>query len=136
MESRRAEGIALLALQVFATLSAIAGGAALVTGTIDLPSEWLTNTLFSDYTVPGIILAAVVGGSQFAALLLAFGRREAYLVGSAAAGGILMGWIVGELIIVGSNDVTMLAYQLSYFVVGFLQFALASVELRGRANQG
>jgi hypothetical protein len=130
MAARRTEGIALLALQAFAALSAIAGGIALITGTIELPSDWLNGTLFSSYTVPGVILAMIVGGSQLTALLSSYGRRDRYLLLTAMAGGILMGWIVGELIIVGAKNATMFGYQLIYFVIGFMEFALASQELR------
>ncbi len=130
MTARRAEGIALLALQVFATLSAIAGGIALLAGTIDLPAEWLDGSLFSDYSIPGIILAALVGGTQLVALLYTLRRAESYLLATGLAGGVMMGWIIGELIIVGSNDATMIGYQLVYFVVGLLEFAIASLEFQ------
>jgi hypothetical protein len=126
----RAEGVVFILLQIFGTVSAIAGGIALMTGTIDLPANWLDGTIFSSYVIPGIILAAVVGGSQLAALGLAFRRGEPYLFASAMAGGIMMGWIVGELIIVGTDDATMFAYQLIYFLVGFAEFAFASMALR------
>jgi hypothetical protein len=128
--ARRAEGVAFILLQVFGTLSAIAGGIALMTGAIDLPTAWLEGTIFSNYVIPGIILATVVGGSQLAAIGFAFRRGEPYLLASAMAGGIMMGWIVGELLIVGTDDSVMFAYQLVYFLVGFLEFAFASMALR------
>lgn len=134
MSSRRAEAIALLALQIFAALSAIAGGIGLVSGMIALPMDWLNNSVFSDYAIPGIILGAIVGGTQVAALIYAYGRQEAYLFATSIAGGVLMGWIIGELLVVGSADATMLAYQLVYFLVGFVEFSLGAVELRQRVG--
>jgi len=32
-------------------------------GGLDLPSEWLEGTPFSDYFIPGLILFIVVGGA-------------------------------------------------------------------------
>lgn len=135
MTTRSVEGLLLVALQVFATLSAVAGGLALVTGIIELPSSWLAGGIFSSYTIPGIILAAVVGGSQLAALSQLYRRGTSYLYGTALAGGVLMGWIIGEMIIVGTADAVMFGYQLVYFVIGFMEFALANMALRqGKSN--
>ncbi|MGA7671447.1 MAG: hypothetical protein WBW04_13560 [Nitrolancea sp.] len=134
MDARRAEGFALLALQVFATLSAIGGGFALANGTIDLPLDWLNGTIFSDYTIPGVILGAAVGGTQLIALFAIIGKRSTYLLLTGFAGGMLMGWIITELLIVGSNDLVMFGYQLFYFLVGFVEFAAASFELRQLAR--
>ncbi len=136
MGSRGANAIALPALQIFASLSAIAGGLALIAGTITFPSEWLTNSFFSDYVVPGVILATVVGGSQFIALLSSFGRRDLYLLATAVAGGVLMGWIIGEMVIVGSSDAVMFGYQLVYFIVGLMELGLASREIRQQLSSG
>jgi hypothetical protein len=134
MGPRGANSFALPALQVFASLSAIAGGLALIAGTLTFPSEWLTNSLFSDYVVPGVILATVVGGSQLVALLSSFGRRDSYLLTTAVAGGILIGWIIGEIVIVGTSDAVMFGYQFVYFIVGFIELGLASRELRQRLS--
>ena len=56
MKSHHTQEIAMVALQVFAMLSAIAGA-------IEFPSEWLDGSPFSSYTIPGVILALIVGGS-------------------------------------------------------------------------
>ncbi|MGA7671971.1 MAG: hypothetical protein WBW04_16200 [Nitrolancea sp.] len=49
-------------------------------------------------------------------------------------GGMLMGWIIAELLIVGSSDLVMFGYQLVYFLVGFVELAAASFELRQHAR--
>ncbi len=130
MVARRFEETALIALLVFGTLSAIAGGIALIAGSIDLPSEWLVGTIFSSYAVPGAILALVVGGSQLFAVIATYRRDTRFLYAAALAGSFLMGWIIGELIIVGSDDAVMFGLQLLYFLIGFLEFAIANVVLR------
>ena len=135
MDARRAEGIALLALQAFTTLSCVAGGVGLVYGTIDLPLDWLNGTFFSDYVIPGVILAGIVGGFQLAALISALGRHSSYLMATALAGAVLMGWMIGEWFIVGAKDSVMFGFQIVYFLVGFVEFSTASVELRRLASR-
>jgi len=58
------------------------------------------HTPFDSFVVPGIFLAAVIGGSATigATALLANWRRA--LVTSAAAGTIMVGWILGETLLV------------------------------------
>ena len=134
MDARRAEGFALLALQVFAALSALGGGFALANGTIDLPLDWLNGTVFSNYAIPGIILAGIVGGFQLAALVTVFGRFAIYLLATALSGAVLMGWIVGEWLIVGAKTPGMFGLQLVYLLIGFVEFAAARFELRQHAR--
>ena len=125
MKSHHTQEIAMVALQVFAMLSAIASA-------IEFPSEWLDGSPFSSYTIPGIILALIVGGSQFVALWATFRQTEWQSSAAAIAGIILMGWIVGELITVGSSDSVMLSYQLVYFAIGFAELVLAALQLGER----
>lgn len=132
MKSHHIQEIAMVALQIFATLSAIAGGVALMVGAIELPAEWLDGSPFSSYTIPGAILALIVGGSQFVALWATSRQTEWQSSAAAIAGITLMGWIAGELITVGSNDFVMLSYQLFYFAIGFAELVLAALQLGER----
>jgi hypothetical protein len=54
-------------LEAFIALSAIGGGIAMLLGADKFPVEWLRNTPFSDYTIPALVLAIVVGGSSLVA---------------------------------------------------------------------
>ncbi len=130
MTARRVEETALIALVVFGAVSAIAGGIALITGSIDLPTSWLEGTFFDNYAAPGAILATIVGGSQLVAAVAAYRRASTFLYAAALAGGVLMAWIIGELMLVGSRDAVMFGFQLVYFIIGFLEFAIASGVLR------
>lgn len=121
----RAAPIALLA---FGTLSAAAGGIALLTGTITLPAEWLDDTVFASYTVPGLILALVVGGSQVVALYATLRHQDWAVVAAGVAGSVLMGWIIGEGILVGTRSSFMLTLQVLYFFNGLLEAACAVAE--------
>jgi len=60
--------------------------------------EWLRNTPFSDYTIPALVLAMVVGGSSLIATTTVFTGREAGVLPSVAAGLIMVGYIVVEVL--------------------------------------
>lgn len=94
----------------FNALSAIGGGIALLTGTYkdgvlieaggraQFPLEWLQHTPFSDYTIPALILTIGVGGSSLIAAVLVFTGRDEGVLASVAAGLIMAGFIVVEVV--------------------------------------
>jgi len=90
----------LVGLHLFNALSAVGGGIALVAGGLGVPATLLRHTPFDSFVVPGIFLAAVIGGSATigATALLAHWLRAP--VTSAAAGAIMVGWILGETLLV------------------------------------
>ena len=90
----------LVGLHLFNALSAVGGGIALSAGGLGVPTELLRHTPFDSFVVPGIFLAVVIGGSATigATALLAHWTRA--LVISAAAGAIMVGWILGETLLV------------------------------------
>jgi hypothetical protein len=127
--------IAIGLLEAFIALSAIGGGIVLLGGTYQhgvlieaggrgrFPLEWLLNTPFSDYTIPALILAIVVGGSSLIAAGLIFTGRAAGVLASIAAGLIMAGFIVGEVVMLrqGISWIEGL-----YFGLGLLVSALAT----------
>ena len=90
----------LLGLHLFHAISAVGGGIALVAGALAVPLSVLRNTPFDSFVVPGIFLGTVIGGSAVigASALLARSRRAPAT--SAAAGAIMVGWILGETVLV------------------------------------
>ncbi len=62
--------LALVGLDGFVALTAVAGGIALAVGmeASRFPLSWLEGTPFETYVLPGIVLAAVVGGTAFVAM--------------------------------------------------------------------
>jgi hypothetical protein len=59
--------IAIGVLAAFIALTAIGGGIAMLAGADQFPRDWLRDTPFSDYTLPALVLAIVVGGSSLVA---------------------------------------------------------------------
>ena len=90
----------VVGLHLFHALSAIGGGIALAAGGLGVPTVLLRHTPFDSFVVPGIFLAVVIGGSATigAIALLVHWRRA--LVTSAAAGAVMVGWILGEALLV------------------------------------
>src|SRR5919199_6683907 len=118
--SMRIERLAIGAVASFIAASAAAGAIGLIGGGLPFPTEWLDGTPFSNYVGPGVILGVVVGGSALLASILVL--RAHRLAGPAAfvAGMIQIGWIVGEVLLVGTYGMVMLWLQVIYGVAGAL----------------
>ncbi|HEX9056700.1 MAG TPA: hypothetical protein VF818_04135 [Ktedonobacterales bacterium] len=100
--STRLARIGVFVIDLLAAVSAVGGGIAILVGTIQFPSEWLSRTPFASFTGPALILALVVGGSALVAAGLALlAGRELGVLASLAAGAIMMGWVVGETVMLG-----------------------------------
>ena len=124
--------IALVVIETFVGLGAIAGGIALLTGVFaqGIPVAWLQGTPFSDYTVPGLALAILVGGGMLLAAATVFILREWAVLVSAVAGIFMVGFEVVEAVSVDSkagNGLPLVAgLQVFYFVLGLAIFGLAA----------
>jgi hypothetical protein len=111
----------LIALSTFQALSAVGGGIGMVAADgLSMPKALLLDTPFSTYTLPGVILALVVGGTQALAVWLLLNRRASAMLWSAVAGFGMLIWVVSEI---GFMHVLMWA-QLIYLVTGLLQLVL------------
>jgi hypothetical protein len=122
-------------LEALIALSAIGGGIALLAGTsqdgvlieagggTQFPLEWLRNTPFGDYTLPALILLIGVGGSSLSACVLVWTSHRVGVLASAAAGLIMAGYIVGEVVMLRQGISWM---EGLYFGLGLLTASLAS----------
>lgn len=115
---------------MFVTATAIAGGVLLATGREDerFPREILARTPFDNFTVPGWLLGAGVGGSAAisttAASVSPHGTRA-----SVPAGAIMMAWIIAEAALAVQPRAT--AIEGLYFGLGAAMVGLAcSLGLR------
>src|SRR5437016_5454698 len=136
MTQHRTARRALVILDVFAGVAALTGGTMAFTGLLyRAPLEWLDGTPFSDYTVPGLILGVLVGGSALVAAGATIRSAAAGAFASVAAGVLMMGWIVGEYILVpairfnfadiGASIQQVTWQQPLYFLVGLAMAVLA-----------
>lgn len=97
----RGRRCALGLLLAFGALNAFAGGFYGMSGAEGVPTEWLANSPFTTYFVPGLILFVVVGGSLLAAAIAVFWRSRRARMMALGAGGIVLGWLAVQLSIIG-----------------------------------
>ena len=128
--------IAIGVPEAFIALSAIGGGIALLLGTYQngvlieaggrgqFPLEWLQNTPFSDYTLPALVLAIGVGGSSLIAALMIFTDRAVGVLASVAAGLIMAGYIVVEVVMLrqGVSWIEGLYFGLGLLISGLAAY--------------
>jgi hypothetical protein len=119
----------LVAVDGFVASTAIAGGVALVVGAerLRFPPGLLADTPFRNYVIPGLILASVVGGSAAAATAAMLCRPRIGWWASVLAGGVLMGWILGEIVILPPSERSWI--EVYYFILG-LTMACLGLTLR------
>jgi len=119
----------LIILNIFLALTAIPGGFCLLTGIAAPPVEELKGSVFNDYTIPGIVLTIIVGGSAlFTAIMLKKKNKYAILC-SAFVGLIIMTFEFVEVLAIGSPTGAGLVMQVIYFVVGIALIKCALLVL-------
>jgi hypothetical protein len=111
---------ALMALDAFLGLTAVAGGVALLTGWISPSVDLLRGSPFSSYLIPGLVLLVVVGGSGLVATLAVLRQSAWGPLASTVAGLMILGFEAVELTIIGPHWL-----QAVYVAVGLLIIALA-----------
>jgi hypothetical protein len=95
-------GVTLFVANLFLSLTAVFGGITLAIGVDKFPADWRITMPFSSDLLPGLIQAVVVGGSAAVAVVATLRRSDAGALTSMLAGGILLGWLVGERLILPS----------------------------------
>ena len=126
MRVKRIEQTLLIILDAFLALTAAAGGVGLLTGIISPGLDLLQGSPFSSYTIPGLALLVLVGGSAILATGLMFRFPQLGVLASAAAGVMIMGFEIVEVLIIGSDPGVARNLQLFYFTLGLLIALLAS----------
>src|SRR3954452_21849489 len=132
MDIRPPARIGLLSLQGLVTLTAAAGGAALIVGTLAPDSavgmvpaaRFLDGSPFDSYLIPGLILAIVLGGTQLVAFLALLRRHRWAMFLGAGAGFATLIWIFVQMIVIPFS-----ALQTVYFLVGLAELGLVLLLL-------
>jgi hypothetical protein len=116
----------LIVLLIFGALSSFAGAVmAIAFNGAGVPLEYLADSPFDSYLVPGLILGVLVGGTQLSAAVSLMSRHPWSLLISAIAGFGMIIWVFVELAVI-------LAYsflQTLYFGVGAVELILVLVLL-------
>jgi hypothetical protein len=115
----------LIVLTSFLTLTAIGGGIQLLTGFYVPPVEMLAGSPFADYTIPGLALGLVVGGSALIAAVLLIRKNKFASLASASAGVIVMTFEFVEVLVIGFPEGAAGFMQLLYFGLGIIIVAVS-----------
>jgi hypothetical protein len=110
--------IILIILNIFLALSAIAGCIQLLEGTYAPPVDVLKGSIFKDFTIPGLALGLIVGGSALFATILLFRKSKFSILFSTTAGIIIMFFEFVEVLAIGSPPGGALELQILYFGTG------------------
>jgi hypothetical protein len=107
----------LIILTIFLSLTAVLGGIALVANFYPPPVEYLQGSMFKDFTIPGLSLSLIVGGSSLFAAILLF-RKSKFDIMFAVTAGIIMFFEFVEVLIIGSPAGPARFMQILYFGLG------------------
>lgn len=124
--------VTLLLIEAFIGISAVGGGIAVLTGVFDqwLPISLLQGTPFSNYFIPGLILTVVVGGGMLFAAAAQFVQRAWATLLSAGMGIVMIGWIIGEVVILDRYAQAVapstLVQQILFSALGLVIFVQAT----------
>jgi hypothetical protein len=125
MVTHKSVRITIGILTAFIALTAIGGGSAMLAGVDRFPLEWLAGTPFNNYTIPALLLAVVVGGSALSAAVTIVTKRKIAVFASMAAGLIMVGYIVVEVMLLSQVPPGPTWVEGVYFGLGLLIFGLA-----------
>jgi len=117
----------LMATLLFNSLTAIGGGLSLATGMLPVPPYLLPDSAVESYFLPGLFFGIVVGGSAAIGAVTSLAQTRRSLHFSGAAGVILIGWIVGQTMMIGAFG----WLQGVYLLAGLLVVALAWYSAAG-----
>lgn len=128
--------IALFAVDAFTAVTAVGGGLALMAGLEGdrFPLKLLEGTPFSSYVIPGLILMVAVGGTATVAAAALLRNLAIGAPASMLAGMVLMGWIIGEVLIL-NQPAARSWVEAVYFAVGLAMAGLGFVVGRIQQNQ-
>src|SRR5512142_371334 len=110
--------VVLIVLVIFQSISTILGGIALLANIISMPVELLQGSPFKDYTVPGLALSLLAGGSSLFASILLFRKSKFSILFSTTAGVVMMFFEFVEVLVIGSPAGVARTLQIIYFGTG------------------
>ena len=128
----RVSRMTLLIVQAFVAVTALAGGLALVVGSIDPalasalmpPTEYLEGSPFRSYLVPGLLLIVLVAGVHAVAFVAVLTESRWGTMLAAAGGFGCVVWIFVQMAYIPFSFL-----QVLYFIIGLVELALTMVLL-------
>jgi hypothetical protein len=122
---RRVLRIVVIVLDAFLALTAMAGGIGLLTGINGPPVEMLAGSPFKSYTIPGLALLLIVGGSALVAAVMLLRRHRWGTLASGIAAAMIVGFEIVEVLAIGSPPGVARTLQIFYLSLGVVLALLA-----------
>ncbi len=121
-------------LLIFNSISALVGGAVLIIdpsgGIMQLPLELLSDSLFANFLIPGIVLFIILGIGSTLAAFTAIKRTKKYYIDTITVGICTLIWILVEFYTIRVFDML----QLVYGFIGSVLVVLGGLESRGKKS--
>ena len=110
--------VLLIVLTLFLSLAAFEGGIQLLIGFYTPPVEMLNGSIFKDFTIPGLALGIIVGGSALFTAILLLRKNKFSLLASVTTGVIIMFFEFVEMLAIGSPAGPARFMQILFFGMG------------------
>jgi hypothetical protein len=118
-------------LTLFVAFGAIPSGYGLITTNgLGMPQEWLINSPFKSFLIPGIILTFIVGGTQLAAAILMLKKHKYKIESTGIAGFGMIIWIFVQQYLIKQSS----WLQVLYFFVGVTELIITILLFRLKAE--
>jgi hypothetical protein len=132
MTAQRFARLGLLVTTLVVGLTALAGGAALIVGSLEAslatvlspPVGYLEGSPFDSYLIPGVILGVVLGGVHLAAFVLVWRRHDRWVLAAAIAAFDVLIWIFVQMAFIPFSFL-----QAFYFAFGLAEAGLVMLAL-------
>lgn len=124
--------IALGVLLAFVALNAFGGGYFGMSGAEGVPREWLEDSPFKDYFIPGLFLFVIVGGSFLSAAIAVFARSPKARLFAVGAAILVLAWLVVQVAIIGYVSWMQPATTIAAIIVLILARFLRGPAAEGR----
>jgi hypothetical protein len=124
----------LIFLNGVLAITALAGGVGLLTGASAPPVDLLLGSPFTTYSVPGLALFVLVGGSALIAAICLIRGHSCGLIASGIAGAMIICFETVEVWVIGSPPGIARALQIFYLLLGAIMILLTGAG-RSRDNK-
>lgn len=125
--------LSLIIILLFLGLTAVAGGINLIiTNGSGMPVEWLANSPFRSFLIPGLILTLLIGGLSLVSSVLLMKNHRLKLELSAVNGFGVLIWIFVQQYIIRQSSFLQIVYFGIGIIILILTFLLLKSSLHPR----